>query len=162
MKQDNLNNDITPQIPNDYDLNLNEIYRKVEVDQDEAKEIFNNMIKDLEVDIDKPEQEEHTEYEFQKPHPKTKYESLDNLAGNIQSELHHDGFAEQDEDKMSDQDAHDDNDNTNSQTNINRSRPASSHIRQGVSRPATGKSVHYGHGGAEGSPNDKMNESEDD
>lgn len=92
MKQDNMSNDNTPQqTSDDYSLNLNEIYRKVEVDQDEAKEIFNNMIKDLEVDIDGAKQESKTEYEFQKPHPKTKYESLDNLAGNIESELNQDG-----------------------------------------------------------------------
>lgn len=118
------------------------------------------MIKDLEVDIDGAKQDTKEEYEFQKPHPKTKQSSLSNLAGNIESELHQDGYAEQDGDKMEEQDYN----NTNSQSNLcnsnSNSRPASSHIGL-KSRPATGK-LDIVNNQVECSPNSKMNESEDD
>lgn len=114
------------------------------------------MIKDLEVDIDGAKQEPQTEYEFQKPHPKTKYESLDNLAVNIESEMHQDGYAEQDRDKIDEQEH-----NINSQTNINRARPDNQ--GKGNSRPNTGKSMQKANNYEENvSPNSKMNESEDD
>merc|ERR1711977_595626 len=60
LKNDDINDvDLADHLDNDDKININEIYKKVEIDQDEAKEIFNNMIKDLEVDIE--EKENHNE-----------------------------------------------------------------------------------------------------
>lgn len=51
------------------------------------------MIKDLEVDIDGSAKDRvrDQEQEFQKPGPKEKYGSLDNLAQNVESEIHQEG-----------------------------------------------------------------------
>lgn len=74
---------------------LNTLMQKVEVGQDEAQQLFNDMLQNLEGRLDVEDSTDLRAQQFLKKQPGKKYESLDNLRENVKQEIVTEGYAKQ-------------------------------------------------------------------